>query len=308
LGVPQQPIKIIFIKSILLIYIFVYYFGATLYIHAIFVSILYHLCALIFGGIMRLQDKVIVLTGATKGIGRGVAVKLLEEGAYLAASGRSAQDGEALITEAENKYPGRAVFVRGDIGDETYCENLINETVRRFGRLDGLVNNAGVFPLAPFDETDAETFDQVYAVNARGAFMCSKFAVRQMLKNGGGSIVHIGSTHAFGASPAYSAYGTSKGALYSLNSFLAKNYAPHKIRSNWITVGWVETELEYSRMQKRGMDKTAANEFAGKLMPLVGAMQTAADIAYGVIYLLSDESASVTESDLRITGGFVPGH
>ena len=257
---------------------------------------------------MRLKDKVVVLTGATKGIGRGVGAMLVGEGALLVAAGRSAGDGEALVAEAEAIRPGSAVFVKGDICDEAYCEALIEETVARFGRVDGLVNNAGIFPVVPFDETDSVTFDSVYAVNARGAFMCSKFAIRRMAENGGGSIVHIGSTHAFGASPAYSAYGVSKGALFSLSSFIAKNYAKSRIRSNWITVGWVETELEYSRMLSRGLDKAAANEFAGRMLPLAGAMQTAADVAYGVIYLLSDESATVTESDLRITGGFVPGH
>lgn len=255
---------------------------------------------------MRLKDKVIVLTGATKGIGRGVAPKLLEEGALLVAAGRSQADGESLIAGTEAAYPGRTVFFRGDICDEAYCEALIGEAVSRFGRLDGLVNNAGLFPVKSFDETDAATFDQVFAVNARGSYMCGKFAVRQMAKNGGGSIVNIGSTHAFGASPAYSAYGMSKGALYSLSSYIAKNYAKYRIRSNWITVGWVETELEYSRMADRGLDRAAANEFAGQMLPLAGAMQTAADVAYGVIYLLSDESATVTESDLRITGGFAP--
>ena len=257
---------------------------------------------------MRLKDKVVVLTGATKGIGRGVALRLLDEGAYVIAAGRSAEDGDSLIAEAEAKRPGSAVFVKGDICEEAYCEALIGEAVARFGRLDGLVNNAGIFPLLPFDDTDAETFDRVFAVNARGAYMCGKFAVRRMAKGGGGSIVHVGSTHAFGASPAYSAYGMSKGALYSLSSYIAKNYAKHGIRSNWITVGWVETELEYSRMQARGLDRAAANEYAGRLMPLAGAMQTTDDVAYGVIYLLSDESRTVTESDLRITGGFVPGH
>jgi len=255
---------------------------------------------------MRLRDKVIVLTGTTKGIGRGVAADLLAEGAYLIAAGRSEEDAESLVVESEKLYPGRIAFKRGDVGDEAYCGSLIDEAAARFGRLDGLVNNAGVFPIVPFDETDAETFDRVYAVNARGAFMCSKFAVRQMAKNGGGSIVHIGSTHAFGASPAYSAYGTSKGALYSLNSYIAKNYAKSRIRSNWITVGWVGTELEYSRMAQRGLDRAAADEYAGQYLPLPGAMMKARDISYGVIYFLSDESVCVTESDLRITGGFAP--
>ncbi|MCL2060609.1 MAG: SDR family oxidoreductase [Oscillospiraceae bacterium] len=258
---------------------------------------------------MRLKDKVIILTGATKGIGRGVTARLLEEGARLVTGGRTGAEGESLIAETEERFPGKAVFLQGDICEEAYCKSLSDEAVSRFGRLDGLVNNAGYFPVVPFFETDADVFDQVYAVNARGAFLCSKYAIMQMEKSGGGSIVQIGSTHAFGASAAYSAYGTSKGALYSLSSYIAKNYAKSRIRSNWITVGWVGTELEYSRAAGRGMDRAAADEMAGNTQPLKGSMLTAQhDIAYGLIYLLSDESESVTESDLRITGGFEPRH
>jgi NAD(P)-dependent dehydrogenase (short-subunit alcohol dehydrogenase family) len=141
----------------------------------------------------------------------------------------------------------------------------------------------------------------VFGVNAKGAFLCSKYAVKAMEERGG-SIVHIGSTHAFGASPFYSAYGASKAAMYSLSSYLAKNYASKRIRSNCITVGWVATEGELGRL--KGMKEDLERIAQGRI-PL-GRLQTGDDIAKGAIYLLSDESAMVTDSNIKITGGFTP--
>jgi NAD(P)-dependent dehydrogenase (short-subunit alcohol dehydrogenase family) len=128
-----------------------------------------------------------------------------------------------------------------------------------------------------------------------------------MEAQGGGSIVMIGSTHAFGASPHYSVYGTSKGAMFSLTQYLAKNLAAKKIRANWITVGWVKTEGEIARIQTDGHDEAWLNEIADRMCPL-GGLQDIADIAYAAIFLLSDESRFVTETDIKVTGGFVPGH
>ena len=254
---------------------------------------------------MRLKDKAVVITGATKGIGRGVALALAREGALVAAGGRSQSEGDALVREIQELYGQDAIYIQGDIKDEDYCRRIIDETTDRFGRLDGLVNNAGIYPPVPFFETDGELFDEVYAVNARGAFLCSKYAVMQMSRQGGGSIVHIGSTHAFGGASQYSAYGTSKGALFSLCSYIARNHAKDKIRSNWITVGWVMTEGEAERLRREGHDAAGLEEYAAGAIPL-GRLQTNDDIAYGVIYLLSDESAAVTETDIKITGGFLP--
>jgi NAD(P)-dependent dehydrogenase (short-subunit alcohol dehydrogenase family) len=111
------------------------------------------------------------------------------------------------------------VFAQSDGTDENDCRKIIETVVGRFGRLDGLVNNAGIFPEVSFEQCNGALFDKLYAVNARRAFLCSKYAAIQMEKNDGRSIVHIGSTHTFGASPNYAVYGTSKGALFSLSDF-----------------------------------------------------------------------------------------
>ena len=255
----------------------------------------------------RLLNKVITITGATKGIGRGIALDLAREGAQIVIGGRSKNEGESLVTEIQKEYGLEALFVQGDVKEEAYCNELIKKTVENFGRIDGLVNNAGIFPEVDFFECDSTLFDQVYAVNVRGAFMCSKFAAIKMVAQGGGSIVQIGSTHAFGASPHYSIYGTSKGELFSLSSYLAKNLAKRHIRSNWITVGWVLTPGELERITAKGHDLAWLEDIANQMIPL-GGMQSCEDISYGVIYLLSDESRHVTDTDIKITGGFVPGH
>lgn len=255
----------------------------------------------------RLLNKVVAITGATKGIGRGIALDLAAEGALVTIGGRDEHDGLSLVNEIWERFSRKAIFIPGDIKSEDYCKRFIQDTISNFGKLDGLVNNAGIFPEVSFFECDAELFDEVYAINVRGAFLCSKYAAKAMSETGGGSIVHIGSTHAFGASPHYSLYGTSKGALYSLSSFLAQNLASMKIRSNWITVGWVATPGEIERVQMDGHDLDWLNKISGKLIPL-GSLQSTKDISYGVIYLLSDEAAQVTNTDIKITGGFVPAH
>ena len=255
----------------------------------------------------RLADKVVAITGATKGIGRGIALQLARQGALVAAGGRSENEGRSLVEEIERDIGRPALFVPGDVADEAYCKRLIDETVERFGRIDGLVNNAGIFPDIPFCESDGALFDRVYRVNIRGAFLASQRAAAHMERQGGGSIVMIGSTHAFGASPLYSAYGTSKGAMYSLMQYLAKNLASKRIRANWITVGWVKTEGEIARVLADGHDEAWLEDIAGRMCPL-GGLQDVEDTAYAVIYLLSDESRFVTETDIKVTAGFVPGH
>lgn len=255
----------------------------------------------------RLKDKVVIVTGATKGIGRGIALELAREGALVVAGGRSVPEGMSLVKEIRDGFDRPALFVAGDVAEEPYCQRLVDEAARAFGRVDGLVNNAGIFPEIPFYESDAELFDRVYRVNVRGAFLVSKFAAARMEEQGGGSIVMIGSTHAFGASPHYSVYGTSKGAMYSLTQYLAKNLAAKKIRANWITVGWVKTDGEIARIRADGHDEAWLDDIAGRMCPL-GGLQGVQDIAYAAIYLLSDESRFVTETDIKVTGGFIPGH
>lgn len=251
----------------------------------------------------RLKNKVVVVTGGTKGIGKGVVRMAATEGAKVVFGGRDAAGGFALQNELESLFQAEGLFVQGDIGTESACKELIAKTIERFGRIDGLVNNAGAFPRATILDTDEALFDQVFDVNAKSAFFCSKYAIEQMKQSGGGSIVHMGSTHGFGGIEDLAAYGCAKGAMHTLSKHIARNYAKFGIRSNWVTVGWVATEGEATRIAKDGQTLADMEQEGRELVPS-GRLQTAEDMAYGAIYLLADESSQVTGTDLHISGGF----
>jgi len=253
----------------------------------------------------RVEGKNIVITGSTRGIGRGIALGVAKEGAKVVISGRNERDGE-LLAEEIYKIGEEGTFIKADVSNVSDCENLIHQAEAYFGKIDGLVNNAGIFPRSSLLETEEKLFDEVFAVNIKGAFFCSKYALENMIRNNGGSIVNIGSTHAFGGSVNLAAYACSKGALYTLTKHIARNYARYHIRANWITVGWVITPGEIEVEYEEGYNKEWL-ETQGKDRIPMGRFQTPEDIANGVIYFLSDESEQVTGAELHITGGFLPG-
>ncbi|MEK8129819.1 SDR family oxidoreductase [Paenibacillus filicis] len=251
---------------------------------------------------MRLRDKVIVVTGGTRGIGRGIAFNAASEGATTVISGIDPVEGRQTAEDIAKATGATVYFLHGDLRSEEACERLIEVTAARFGRIDGLVNNAGIFPRGTLLETTEELYETIFAVNMKAPFFCSKYAIESMMRTGGGSIVHIGSIHGHKGSEDLAAYACSKGALLTLNRHIAGNYGKYGIRSNWITVGWVATEGELELHQSRGADLHELQEFARTHIPS-GSMQTAEDIAHGVIYLLSDQAAQVTGSELKISGG-----
>jgi NAD(P)-dependent dehydrogenase (short-subunit alcohol dehydrogenase family) len=252
----------------------------------------------------RLKGKVIVLTGATKGIGKGIAHMCAKEGANVVVSGRNKEAGQSVIKDIEATYGTEAIFVEKDISSETACRELVEKSVIHFGKIDGLVNNAGIFPRGTILETSETLFDSIFDVNMKGPFFCSKYAIKAMLETGGGSIVQIGSTNGYKGSSNLVAYSCSKGALLTLNKSIAAHYAKDAIRSNWITVGWVASEGEIELHESMGINKNQLKEWAEGVIP-TGRMQTVEDMAYGVVYLLSDESNQVTGTELHINGGLV---
>lgn len=172
-----------------------------------------------------------------------------------------------------------------------------------FGKLDGLVNNAAIDPRSTIVETNQELFDRVFEVNTRGPFFCTRYAIEAMPE--GGSIVNIGSTHGYDGEIDLAAYACSKGALRTLTQHVAKNYASQNIRCNWITVGWVITDNMVKRMARDGYERESIERLGRERVPL-GRMQTDLEIAAAVEYLLSDDAAMVTGTELQVTGGFVP--
>ncbi|MBB3113049.1 NAD(P)-dependent dehydrogenase (short-subunit alcohol dehydrogenase family) [Paenibacillus phyllosphaerae] len=250
----------------------------------------------------RLQGKVIVITGGTKGIGKGVALMCAQEGAVVVLGGRNEQDGASVVQEIKDVHHAEALFVQGDISREAACKQLIHETVNRYGRVDGLVNNAGIFPRGTMVDTSEELFDSIFAVNLKGAFFCSMYAIQSMQQSGGGSIVHMGSTNGYKGAKELAAYSCSKGAMLTLNRHIAAHHGRDRIRSNWVTVGWVASEGEIELHRNNGVSLEDLQTKASSHIPS-GRMQTPEDIAYGAVYLLSDESSQVTGTELHINGG-----
>ena len=244
-----------------------------------------------------LQGKRVVVTGGTKGIGVGIVRDLTSSGARVVFCGRDENAGEQLAGELEN-----ARFVRADIGRVTDCEKMIRRAVELLGGLDGLVNNAGIFPRSALVDETEEQYDRIFAVDIKGPFFCCKYAIGAMDLEGGGSIVNMGSTHGYGGMYALAAYACAKGALKTLTQHVARNYARTRIRCNWVTVGWVATDGEMALRQAQGQGIEWLEEQGRRIIPL-GRMQTTQDMADTVRFLLSDASAMVTGAEIPVTGG-----
>ena len=257
---------------------------------------------------MLLTGKTIIVTGGTRGIGRAIVKGCAAEGANVVFSGRDGDAAASLLLELGGAGGAPAVnvrFIRTDLTDADACFALVDSAVECFGKLDGLVNNAGIFPPGAILDTTIETLDNVLAVNIRAPFLLCKHAIKHMMKNGG-SIVNIGSTHSEAGSPGIAAYAVSKGALRTLTSHIALNYAAAGIRANWITVGWVLTEGDYAAQRGRGLDDAQIRANAAERIPS-GRYQEGVEIADAAVFLLSDKAASHTDTDMRVTGGFIPG-
>ncbi|MDB5057161.1 MAG: Short-chain dehydrogenase/reductase [Chloroflexi bacterium] len=248
----------------------------------------------------RMAGKVVVVTGAARGIGRGCAEMLAREGARVVIGDVRADEG-AAAAEAITAGGGEALFVQTDVVQEDQCAALVQAAATTFGKLDGLVNNVGWFPRAMLEDTTTEFWDQVLNVNLRGAFYCCKHAVPLMRANKGGSIVNIGSLNGIQGLPNLIAYASAKGGLLAMTKTLAGAYAGNRIRANYIIPGWVLTDTEIALHAGRGLSEEDLLR-AGAALPL-GRHQTPEDTAYAVIYLLSDESAQVTGTVMHIDAG-----
>ncbi|QHW31302.1 SDR family oxidoreductase [Paenibacillus rhizovicinus] len=250
----------------------------------------------------RLAGKTIVITGGARGIGKGIALKCALQGANVVLAGPNEQEGEAAVRDIEQQTGSEALYVRTDVTKVDDCRALMAAAAERFGRIDGLVNNAGIFPRGDLLNTPEELFDSVFDVNVKGAFYCSQYAVAAMIETGGGSIVQIGSTNAYVGQPDLAAYSISKGASLTLSKHIAAHFGGQRIRSNWITVGWVASDGEVELHRKMGIGKDELAAMGASIVPS-GRLQTEEDIAFGAVYLLSDESSQVTGTELAITGG-----
>ncbi len=246
-----------------------------------------------------LHDKVVIVTGAAHGIGRGIAEAVAAAGARIVLADLDEATGQEAVRSFVNE--GReALFFGGDLTDEETCGALIKKTVADFGRIDGLVNNVGAFPRGTLEETTGEFFDRVMAINLKPALFCCKHTIPVMKSNGGGAIVNIGSGNAYGGSPNLLAYSISKGGLLTLTRNLAHAYALENIRINLLNPGWVLTEKELEVQVAEGRDQAQLEERAKHRM--LGRFQTPEDAGQTTVFLLSDAASQVTSQVVNLGG------
>jgi len=249
-----------------------------------------------------LKDKVIVISGGTKGVGRTMAEECAIRGAYVVIGGRDEAAAKNSI-RLMRSYGSDGLFVHTELTDVDDCQKLFDMAFNKFGRIDGFFNYAGITPVSPLDTCSLETFDAVMNINFRAAFFCCQNAIQYMRQNGGGSIVLTGSAHAWGGHKDRAAYACSKGVLITLMEHIAHNYASEQIRCNYLTLGWTPTEGEVSLRATQGMTETELRISAAKEIPM-GRMLERSDYIEGIAYLLSDSSSMMTGSTFWITAGW----
>ncbi len=242
----------------------------------------------------RLDGKVALISGGAGGLGAAIARLFAAEGARVVIGDLRDAAGEEIAAEVR-RLGGDARFVHLDVTSEREWRDAVGAAVSAFGRLNVLVNNAGIWRAGRVEETSAEQWDAVNDVNSKGVFLGTRAAIPAMRASGGGSIVNVSSASGIVGNPRTAAYAASKGAVRVFTKATAIQYASDGIRANSIHPGPVETDL-----LAQVTDTLEGDAFAA--IPL-GRIGKAEDIAYGALYLACDESSFVTGSELVIDGG-----
>jgi len=250
----------------------------------------------------RVANKVALVTGGARGIGRATSLLLASEGARVAVVDLLEKEGKEVV-ESIKASDGKAWFWSLDVTKEEEIERVFAEVHKAFGRIDILVNNAGVTGVKkPTHEITTAEWDLVMEINTKSVFLATKHAVPYMKASGGGSIVNVASVIGLVGSPGAPPYVASKAAVRLMSKTDALLYAPDRIRVNAVCPGYVWTPLIETGLKAAG-DIEAGRKALDALHPL-GHIGEAEDVAYGILYLASDESKFVTGSDLVIDGGY----
>ncbi|HJX23242.1 MAG TPA: glucose 1-dehydrogenase [Candidatus Bathyarchaeia archaeon] len=248
----------------------------------------------------RLDGKVALVTGGGKGIGRAIALLFAGEGAKVVVVNR--KGGGGATVETIRNAGGDAILVEADVSRSTEVEGAVRATVEHYGKIDVLVNNAGIFIGGQVTEFSEESWDEIIDINLKGVFLCSKYAAAEMLKSGGGVIINISSALGLVGAEGEAAYCACKGGVISFTRAMALDYAKRNIRVNCICPGTILTPLLDQFLVKSENYETAL-AIEGEKAPM-GRVGKPEEVAYMALYLASDESSYVTGSIMTVDGGW----
>lgn len=244
--------------------------------------------------------KTVMIVGGTKGVGNEILKSCLKKGYSVAFCGRNLVEGNKIIETL--KAEANLYFHQVDLNSIAEIENYYMETIKRFKKIDALVLYSGITPVASVIDTAEDTFDSVFNVNLKAPYFLIKHVLKSMIKNNAGSIIFFGSAHMDYGMKDRAAYALTKSTLNTLSTHLAHHYAEHGIRSNYVVMGWTNTEGEIELRKSEGTSEEELKAEAANVLPM-GRMCNRFDPIPVVMHLISDDSEMTTGSIIRVTGG-----
>lgn len=248
----------------------------------------------------RLDGQVAVITGAGKGIGRGIAENFAKEGASVVIATRGTENGRQT-EEAILKDGGEAFFVQTDVSDEDSIISLVEKTVGKYGKVDTLVNNAGITMFKPMLDATVEDWEEIINIDLRGTFLCCKYIVPEMIKQKKGSIINISSNHSLSTLPDTEIYSAAKGGVNAMTRSMALSLGKYNIRVNALCPGFTDTPHYQKWLIEKDDRETVEKEVLD--LHAIPRICTPEDVATLGIYLASDDSKMMTGESLVLDGG-----
>jgi 3-oxoacyl-[acyl-carrier protein] reductase len=251
--------------------------------------------------VLDFKDKVAVVTGSSRGIGRGIALALATCGCAVTINYRESRDEADEVVNSIRQMGGKAIAVKCDVSKREEVENMFTATINAFNKVDILVNNAGVGIVASLLETTDEIWDKNMEVNLRGVFLCTQIAARYMVESGYGKIVNISSNSGFGiAMPGDTSYAVSKAGVICLTKSSAFELGKHNINVNCVAPGAIDTDMLRNNRSDDEYEKLLEGRRNASSLGIIG---TPEDIANAVLFFASDESRYITGKTLLVDGG-----
>jgi len=252
---------------------------------------------------MRLEGKVALVTGGSDGIGKSIAKTFAKEGAKVVVASRNEAKGKKALAELNGL--GEVTYFKVDVSKSDQVRQMVDYTIRRYGRIDVLVNNAAICPPGDILTTTEAIWDEVIDVNLKGIFLCCKNVIPHMQANGGGTIVNIGSINSLMAMENEAAYDASKGGVLMLTKAMALDFAKSNIRVNCICPGAIETPMLNASLET-AKNPQAARESLVQKHPL-RRTGTPDEIAQAALFLATDDSSFITGATIPVDGGILAG-